>query len=561
MFLNRKLYRLTDIVPDFFRLSPWITSLYIANTLLRSLVPSFLVLSSSYFIAQVMYFAEGNLDKAHILQGIILLLAVVAYNWFSEQIQNLITARLRLQTRKVLLPAFTERRAQLKYALIEDSEAYNLISRVADAPDRVYPDIFANIMSFVSIMISILSVGMVFLFQVWWISFLFVPSFIWILYLSFKGGGELYQKQRETSQAHRKANHLQSLLDQRHSADERVLFQFGEPVNKYWYGTYEQARRQLFRTSWLWYWQVRRNGIGTLILILLMLAFLLYETIDGKVELSMFIALVSGSTHLHALMTWGLSNFVNTFAQHRELIKDLSIFVNLETEIGHLNERAAKKDLEPFQSLEFKHVRFKYPNMEQWVLDDVSFQLNPNVHYAFIGLNGAGKTTIMKLMTGLYDQYEGGIYLNGKEIRTIPKDHLKAYFSFVFQDFARYELTLEENIKIGSIEHPIGEKRLAEISELFQLKRVAERLEHGLKTPLGRLMESGQDLSGGEWQRVALARSFTSDAPIRILDEPTAALDPLQESEIYRWFAQISGEKTTLFISHRLGATKLAEHI
>lgn len=561
MLTNRKSYRLWDIVPFFFRLSPSVTLLYIVIILLRSLVPTFIILSSSFFIAQAILYAEGQPAKSQINLSLTLLLSVIAFNWFSEQLQSLIMARLRLQACKVLLPEFTERRAQLKYPLIEDSETYNLISRVADSPERVYPDIFSNIMNFANITISILSVGVVFISQVWWISLLFIPSFIWILYLSFKGGGELYQKQRETTHAHRKANHLQSLLDQRNTVDERTLFQFGEPVNTYWYRIFEGARRQLLRTSWLWFWQVRRNGIGTLILILLMLAFLLYETIQGNVELSMFIALVSGSTQLHSSMTWGLSNFVNTYARHRELMKDLSIFANLEIEDGHLKERVALSNLEPFESLEFERVRFKYPNMEHWVLNDLSFKLNRGVHYAFIGINGAGKTTIMKLMTGLYDQYEGAIYLNGKDIRTIPKDQLKGYFSFAFQDFARYELTLEENIRIASFEHPSGVSNIDSILEKLQLTGFIAGLEHGLETPLGKLKENGQDLSGGEWQRIALARSFMFDSPIRILDEPTAALDPLQESELYRWFDEMSSEDTILFISHRLGSTKLADHI
>lgn len=212
------------------------------------------------------------------------------------------------------------------------------------------------------------------------------------------------------------------------------------------------------------------------------------------------------------------------------------------------------------QSLEFRNVSFRYPSGDHDIIKNMSFQIESGHHYAFVGVNGAGKTTIIKLITGLYRDYEGEILLNGRELRAYSVDQLKGLCAVVYQDFAQYNITLGENIAVGAAEACSAEDIRA-AAKYARLDSVVAELSNGMDTPLGRTQEKGQELSGGQWQRVAIARAIVKRNALQILDEPTSAMDPLMENKLYEDFANISNGKTTIFISHRLGSTKLADTI
>jgi ATP-binding cassette, subfamily B, bacterial len=176
-----------------------------------------------------------------------------------------------------------------------------------------------------------------------------------------------------------------------------------------------------------------------------------------------------------------------------------------------------------------------------------------------VGVNGAGKTTITKLLTGLYTNYTGEIKVDGRPLRDFTQAELKGLSTVVYQDFAKYSFSLYDNIAVGSVIST--EREINDAVNVIGLSEAVSKLPNGMQTYLGKIYKDGVDISGGEWQRVAMARSLVSTAPLRILDEPTAALDPLSESRVYSQFEQISRGKTTVFISHRLGSTKLADII
>jgi ATP-binding cassette subfamily B protein len=167
-------------------------------------------------------------------------------------------------------------------------------------------------------------------------------------------------------------------------------------------------------------------------------------------------------------------------------------------------------------------------------------------------------------MTGLYDDFEGDILINGRSISTYSQREIKALFSVVYQDFARYYISINDNIALGDVNKMQEEENPERVREAIMkagLEETAAKLPLGLDTPLGKIKEGGQDVSGGEWQKIAMARAVFNPAPVRILDEPTASLDPVSESRMYKEFEKISRDKTTIFISHRLGSTKLAHEI
>ena len=252
-----------------------------------------------------------------------------------------------------------------------------------------------------------------------------------------------------------------------------------------------------------------------------------------------------------------MSFITMNLAQHRGYFRDLTSFSALAERERSLTRRAPN---EPFESIEFKGVSFTYPDTDAPVLSDVSFVLERGGHYALVGANGSGKSTITKLMLGLYRPTGGQITINGSPLDEWPQEALNGVYGVVFQDFARYALAVRDNVAVGSPE-PRDDAVVQASLERAGLGELVKQLPRGLDTPLGKVLAGGVDVSGGQWQRLAIARSLAAGAPVRVLDEPTAALDPIAESELYQSYAGASEGVTTLFISHRLGSTKIADHI
>ncbi|MGC1197071.1 MAG: ATP-binding cassette domain-containing protein, partial [Geitlerinemataceae cyanobacterium] len=235
-------------------------------------------------------------------------------------------------------------------------------------------------------------------------------------------------------------------------------------------------------------------------------------------------------------------------------------FLNLQPQV--FNPLQSRSFPTPFQSgLELKNVSFTYPGASQPTLKNLNLTVKPGESIALVGTNGAGKTTLLKLLTRLYDIDSGEITFDGIPIDRFELQDLRHNIGIIFQDFARYNLTAQDNIGFGN---------LPELDNLSLIDRAAENagakptiydLESGYQTMLGKVFDGGTDLSGGQWQKIGLARAFTIGAPILILDEPTAALDAIAEYELFQKFRQLTQGKMTFFVSHRFSTVLLADRI
>src|SRR6202790_3866248 len=213
------------------------------------------------------------------------------------------------------------------------------------------------------------------------------------------------------------------------------------------------------------------------------------------------------------------------------------------------------------RGVEFRNVSFSYPGNSRRVLDDINFHLHTAERMALIGENGQGKTTIVKLITRLYDPTEGQILLDGIDLREYDLEDLYHEIGVIFQDFMRYEMTARENIAVGKIEKIGNLELLKSAAQKSMADQTIGRLPLGYDQMLGRRFEQGVDLSGGEWQKIALARAYLRDAQVLILDEPTAALDARSEFEVFQRFAELTAGKSALLISHRFSTVKMADRI
>ena len=205
---------------------------------------------------------------------------------------------------------------------------------------------------------------------------------------------------------------------------------------------------------------------------------------------------------------------------------------------------------------------FRYPGADAWALRHVDLAIRPGQSLALVGDNGAGKTTLIKLITRLYDPTEGSIMLDGRDVRHWDRDTLRRRFGVLFQDFNQYQLKLRENVALGSVDHMDDEPRVVRAVDYGGAKDLITALPQGLETSLGRWFKDGAELSGGQWQKVALSRAFMrEEADILVLDEPTAALDADAEHAVFERFQELSRGRTTIVISHRFPTVRMADRI
>lgn len=211
--------------------------------------------------------------------------------------------------------------------------------------------------------------------------------------------------------------------------------------------------------------------------------------------------------------------------------------------------------------IELRDVRFRYPHGEDLMLDGVSLHIRPGEHVALVGENGCGKTTLVKLLTRLYDPTSGSIALDGCDLRELPVKDLRRAVAVVFQDYVKYNVTAQDNVWFGDVERPLDDARIRAAAKVAGVHDVIARLPQAYANVLGRKFAAGAELSIGEWQKIALARAFLRDAEIVILDEPTSALDPRAEAELFDRFVTLFQDRTAILVSHRLSTVKMVDRI
>jgi ATP-binding cassette, subfamily B, bacterial len=209
----------------------------------------------------------------------------------------------------------------------------------------------------------------------------------------------------------------------------------------------------------------------------------------------------------------------------------------------------------------FENVGFRYPDAARWALRELNFELHAGEVLALVGENGAGKTTLVKLLARLYDPDEGRILLDGRDLRDYDLDDLRANIGVIFQDFVRYHLTAGENIGVGQIDDMDNRERIHAAARRSGADEVIAGLPQGYDQLVGRRFKTGVDLSGGQWQKIAIARAYMRDAQVMILDEPTAALDARSEFEVFERFKELSDDRTAVLISHRFSSVRMADRI
>lgn len=288
-------------------------------------------------------------------------------------------------------------------------------------------------------------------------------------------------------------------------------------------------------------------------------ATILYQTVLGLITIGEFTFLIASFQRSRGLIGSILDSIARSYEQGLQL-KDLFDFLAVEPQIRNVpHPRPVPPTVR--QGFVFEDVGFRYPDADGWAVRHVSFAIRPGERVALVGENGAGKTTLVKLLTRLYEPTEGRILLDGVDLREYDLDALRRSMGVILQDFFRFDLKAGENIAVGSIgaRHDAG--RIVDSAHKSMAAGVIEQLEHRYDHMLGRRFDGGADLSGGEWQKVALARAYMRDAALLVLDEPTAALDARAEHQVFQRFAELTTGRMAVLISHRFSTVRMADRI
>ncbi len=288
-------------------------------------------------------------------------------------------------------------------------------------------------------------------------------------------------------------------------------------------------------------------------------AYLIYRTVQGNIGLGDFMLFFGAITGFSTWVT-GLVDQMSQIKTANIKMNDLRTFLDIPAEDMESGGEVISDTSEGVE-IEFEHVSFAYPGSEKNVISDLSFHIKKGENVALVGLNGAGKTTLLKLMMGMYEPTGGQIRLNGTDITKIKKKDIYALYSAVFQDTMILPAMLDENIALRP-KHTLDRKRVEEVLRLSGLYEELEERKISLDDYMtDKLTEDGIYLSGGQEQKFLLARALYKEAPVLLLDEPTAALDPLAEAEVYEKYKNLCADRTALFISHRLASTQFSDWI
>jgi len=375
----------------------------------------------------------------------------------------------------------------------------------------------------------------------------------------FRFTGKMYRWQREQTSMERQAGYLNSMLTDSSHAKEIRLFDLG-PLFMHRFRDFRRKLRKgrLVITLRRPIADFTAQAFATLA-IFGSFAYVAYQAMSGKITLGDLVMYYQAFQRVQGSLQGILSSMAGLYEDNL-FLSNLYEFIDLKRTV--IEPVHASPVPQPMQrGIVMDHVSFQYPGGARKVLEDVSLTIRPGEVVALVGENGSGKTTLTKLLCRLYDPTGGTISIDGVDLRQFKTKALRHEIAIIFQDYAHYQMTARENIWFGNIALPPEHERVVASARRSGAHEVISALPHGYDTILGKWFEDGEELSIGEWQKVALARSFMRDAQILVLDEPTSSMDAKGEYEVFQSFRQLVSGRTAILISHRFSTVRMADRI
>lgn len=521
--------------------------LIIILQLISGLLPAIVTLSTQWLLNSI----QNSVGKefVYVLYPFIvyLLLNLIAYIF--AQLSNYLQSMYRIDLDYKISLMILNKAKELSLSDFENAELYDKLRRAqSEAIDRPFA-IFSNILGFLSQILGLVSFLAILLYWKSWVSLIIlIVPIISTLYMA-KIGHMQYKIEFERAQEKRKSWYLSYLLTNDIAFKEIKIYGIGN----YFIESYKKLRNKLIKqdrdiikkraTMSLVFEVLDQITSGFVLLLIVYSAYLGEILIGNTVAYIRSISSVKGNVQ-------GILSSITIMYQNNLYVKQLYDFLDIPT------NRSPKKEeyirIKEIKNIEFIGVSFKYPNRKDYALKDISFKINKGENISLVGENGSGKTTLIKLLVGLYNDFEGEILINGISIKKIDMESYSEKIGVIFQDYNKYELSCRENIGLGKLDYMNNDIELNRAINKSYASEMINKLPNGVETQLGVWFDDGVQLSGGQWQRIALSRAFLRHADCYILDEPSSSLDPVSEHEIFKRTLELTKNKISLFISHRL---------
>lgn len=441
------------------------------------------------------------------------------------------------------------------YYYYEDAQFYDELSMVSQAISRSGAEVIRSAFTSFSNVVSLITVVVMLSIVHWSLPLLLISSTLPGIIILLIAKKRRYRLAVATTQQGREIDYTFRLMLSKHAAKEIRIFQLGDLLIERWTHLFVNVRNKVLKQ----YAKEGRGRItGVLMLQLSAVTIMLVMQINKNVlTLGDYVALMSAVVIMQGTM--------GSIGASLGQVLEMSFFINHLYKYLSLPEASKSTgELEfprHYEQLSVSGLHFTYPNTERKVLTDISFTVRCGETIAIVGENGAGKTTLMNCLLGLYSPSQGDIYIDKEPLQNFSIDSYLTHVSAVFQQFVQYNYSVHDNVAFGAMHKQLSQDETLDALTAVGLTEMVHRLSEGMGTRLGSEFKGGVELSGGQWQRIAIARAAVRDAEILILDEPTSALDPLAELEIFRTFQNLAAGRTVFMVSHRLGPARLADRI
>lgn len=538
-----------------FKTAPVAVILHVITTILRGLVPTFIAIAMGLTVDAVIGAVKSGGDYSNVIFWGCSLVGLMAFNMLSKPFMQFLSSNMKVEIDAVLNEMIIDKHSKLSYWRLEDKESLDLIKQVEQSSLLQFQNVIKTYQELIIILFTVVSAFITITTFVWWVVPVTAIIVIPLLWISNKAAKKTYEEDKSLNDKKRYVSMLDEVLMGKDAAKERYLFDYSDKYIDEDLKLFRDIHVKKFNIMFKWFVRSKVGSVVFSLIVFMVAAILLKPVREGSLSFGVYSSIIGLISIISFSVGWTVPQIMDGLTKAIMFFTDFYKFFSLEEELDGL---VRPDEVPEFNSLEFRNVNFTYPGTEREILNNMSFKLYKGMHYSLVGENGSGKSTVIKLILGLYDNYSGEILINGVDAKTISLTKRRSIFSSVFQDYTIFGTSVKNNIAMGYSER---EKKIDEVIEDLDLSGVISKLSDGVDTEIGKLDDKGADLSGGERQRIALARAVVSDSPVIILDEPTAAMDPMTESKLYHKMGKLTKGRTTIFISHRLGSTSLSDKI
>lgn len=500
---------------------------------------------------------SGEFDMMGVLWALAIMAGTYVLNAVTTSLHSIVKERHSYHLTDHISYIIQRKTLAVSYGFFEDANYHSIFHRAVSESASKPQSLFYTVVGLFQGTLTLMSMAMLLMAIHWSLPIIILLLGLPIVYIRIQFSRRYYALMRMQTDDERRVQYYNAVITGKAHAKEMRIFGLGTLFRRRYRKTLNELRRN--RNKLLVSNSIRESMIqlGMSIVFVAVFGLVMWRAVTVGLTvgaLAMYLMALQRSYQTAQDLLARIAAVYDSSLFLKNLFAFIDMPLGLTTPTDHFPEKIEK-------GIRFSNVSFAYPNSDRIVLDKVSFEIKAGETVAIVGRNGSGKSTIIKLLCGLYEPSEGRIEIDGHCVSDMPREEITGNISAIFQDYMLYNASAKDNVRFGGIRREYSDEAIRKASEDAGIDKVFGKLKHGYETPLGNLFPDGEMLSQGEWQRTALARSFYSQSQIIVMDEPTASLDAFTEAQLVDNFHKITIGRTAIIVSHRLSTIRMADRI